>query len=510
MANKRKEKPMQTQTQPQGEKRVIRLAAKQEEKVPVCGYARVTTDKDEQAESYHLQDTYWTRKLTTEPKYHFIGMFGDEGVSGATQRKRRGFLEMIKLCRMGRIKTIFTKSVARFGRNTTETLKTIQELREMGVTVVFENDRIDTAQLTDELMLRLKAILAEEELKAMSNRVKWSARIRFSEGSVELARLFGYDIERIDKQVRLTVNEDEAKTVRLIYQLYLGGMGFIAIANYLQDHGMPTKCGGTWGASQVGEILKQEKYIGDALLQKTITENGGNDNNGEIAQYYIENNHEPIIDRETFQQAQTERAYRASRVKQNLTVTYSELTSKVECGHCGKNYNRRVNSKIRNFGKAGWMCKTANNRGITICPSNTINEDLLRSMIVDAFNEYLATPKKTKRTDNIEAEIAKLVEEEKNLRQLWQDGKISYSTFTSQQKALKDRYKACDDRIAQEQGFELYAKEGRTATEYTADLTETHIEKIVMKGYKIRFIFKNHQEIVKEWKYEHRRYCKAY
>jgi len=491
-------------------KRVMLLRAKQEEKVSVCAYARVSTDKDDQAESYHIQESYWIAKLATEPKYHFIGMFGDEAISGATQRKRRGFLEMIKLCRMARIKTIFTKSVARFGRNTQETLKTIQELREMGVTVVFESDGIDTAQLTDELMLRLKAILAEEELKTMSQRVKWSARIRYSQGSVELIHIYGYDVIRSDKQVSLVINENEAKIVRLIYDLYLDGKGFTAIAHYLQDNNIPTKFNKTWSNNQIDSILKNEKYMGDVLLQKTITENGGKANQGEVAQYYIENNHEPIIDKETFYKAQVERACRASKIKFKTQVTYSEFTSKIECGYCGKNYSRRMNTKIRNFGQAGWMCRTANNRGVTVCPSNTINEELLKSILVDAFNEYLATPKMNQQTDDISQEIQKIVEEEKNLRQLFQEGKISYSTFTTKQKGLKDRYKEQDDRIAQEQGFELYTKEGRIATEYSEDLMATHIDKIIMNGYKITFIFKNKQEIVKEWKYEHRRYCKAY
>ena len=186
------------------------------------------------------------------------------------------------------------------------------------------------------------------------------------------------------------------------------------------------------------------------------------------------------------------------------------MTSKIQCGHCGKKYHRRVNTKIRNFDQAGWMCATANNRGFTACPSNLINESLLKSITVDAFNHYLATPKKTKDTDTIQQEIGKLTTEENRIRQLWQDGKISYTTFTNAQKELKDKYKECDERIAREQGFELYEKEGKVANEYTPDIVEMHIDKIVMIGYKIRFIFKNKQEIVKEWKYEHRRYCKAY
>jgi hypothetical protein len=380
----------------------------------------------------------------------------------------------------------------------------------MGVAVVFENDGIDTSLLTDELLLRLKSILAEEELKTMSNNVKWSARKRYSEGYVELVWLYGYDIVREDKRVTLKTNEQEAKIVRLIYSLYLDGMGVVAIANYLQDRNIKTKLGGTWSKSVISGILQQEKYIGDALLQKTITENGGKVNDGRVSQYYIENNHEPIVDKETFYKVQAERKRRASKIKLNIEPKQSEFTSKIQCGHCKKNYGRRINSKIINFDNAGWMCRTACTRGLTYCPSNTINESLLKSIAVDAYNEYLATPHKTNQTDSIEQEIQVLIEEENKVRQLWQDGKISYTTFIEEQTKLKDSYKSCDDRLAQEQGFELYAKEGRVADEYNPSIVEQHIYKIIMTGYKILFIFKNKQEIVKEWKYEHRRYCKAY
>jgi len=444
-------------------RRIIVHTATQTEKIPVCGYARVSTEKDEQAESYHLQERYWITKLKSDPNYYFIGIFGDEAISGSTQRKRPGFLEMLKACRMGKVKRIFTKSVARFGRNSTETLKTIKELKEIGVTVVFENDGIDTSQLTDELMLRLKSILAEEDLKTMSKNVTWSARKRFSEGSVELVGIYGYDIVRTDGRVQLVVNEEEAKVVRRIFQMYLDGKGFQAIANTLENEGVPTKYNKDWRTTQISTILKQEKYIGDALLQKTYsnTEREMVKNNGEVTQYYIENDHEPIIDRETFERAQMERAQRLSVLKRCTTMIYSEFTGKIRCGHCGKHYNRRVNSKIKNFCQAGWMCRTANSKGMARCPSNTINEDLLKAMVVDAYNEYLATPKKNDETLSIEQDIANLVIQENNLRQLWQEGKISYSAFTKKQRELKDKYKECDERIVREQGFELYNKEGK-------------------------------------------------
>ena len=494
-------------------KRIIIHTATQTEIVPVCAYARVSSDKDEQEESYYVQESYWTNKLLAEPLYHFIGMFGDEAVSGATQRKRRGFLEMIKLCRMGRIKKIFTKSVARFGRNSNETLKTIKELREIGVTVYFESDEIDTSQLTDELMLRLKSILAEEELKTMSNNVKWSARKRFSEGSIELVNLYGYNIIRENKRVRLTVNEEEAKVVRRIFQMYLDGMGIQRIANILTDENIPTKKNSLgWCRSQVAGMLKQEKYIGDALLQKNYTDGHGKmiGNKGELMQFYVENDHEPIIDKERFNKVQAEMAYRATIIQTDTVKKFTEFSGKIECGHCGKHYGRKINSKIRNFGNAGWICRTANTRGMAACPSNTINEDLLKAITVDAYNEYLATPKENDNTASIEQEIAELVTQENKVRQLWQDGKISYSAFTNAQKELKDRYKDCDDRIVQEQGFELYAKEGKVADSYDPQIVEKHIEKIIINGFKIRFVFKNKQEIEKGWKYEHRRYCKAY
>jgi hypothetical protein len=144
------------------------------------------------------------------------------------------------------------------------------------------------------------------------------------------------------------------------------------------------------------------------------------------------------------------------------------------------------------------------------CLSNQINEELLKEMTVDAFNEYLVTPHKTAQTLNVELEIQELVKTENKVRKLFQDNKISYRTFIAKQQELKNKYKECDNRIYQEQGFELYTKEGRTVEEYTPDIVITHIDKIIMNGYKIKFIFKNKQEIIKEFCYAHRRYCKAY
>lgn len=493
-------------------RRIIVHTATKTEKIPVCGYVRVSTDKDEQAESYHLQERYWTNSLMSNPNYQFIGVFGDEAISGSTQQKRPGFLEMLKACRMGKVKRIFTKSVARFGRNSGETLRTIKELKEMGVSVLFENDGIDTSQLSDELLLRLKSILAEEELKTMSKNVIWSARKRFREGSVELVHLYGYDIIREDKRVRLQVNQFEASVVRRIFKMYLDGMGFQRIANTLDNEGIRTKHNNLWGKTQISDILRQEKYIGDALLQKNYSnaERIMVKNNGEVAQYYIENDHEPIIDRETFEQTQIQLVLRQNKIKEETKARYSELTGKITCAYCGKNYGRRVNSKIKNFGQAGWMCRTANSKGSAVCPSNTINEDLLKAMIVDAYNEYLATPKLTNSTFEVEQEITRLVQAENNLRQMWQEGKISYSTYMKNQRELKDRYKKCDEETAMEQGFELYNKEGKVADSYSPEIVQDHIEKIIMDGFKVKFIFKNKQEITKEWKYEHRKYCKAY
>jgi|GEM_PF-944452 len=492
--------------------KIIVHRATQDERTPVCGYARVTTDKDEQAESYHLQDEYWTTKLQAEPQYQFVGMFGDEGVSGATQRKRLGFLEMIKLCKLGKVKIIFTKSVARFGRNARETLLTVKELRELGVAVVFENDGINTAQLNDALMLRLKAILAEEELKTMSNNQKWAARKRFAEGSVELARIYGYDLVRDGRLVSFKINETEAKIVREIYELFLSGLGLTAIANILQDRKVPTKMGGIWQKSTLGDIIRNEKYMGDARLQKTFKENGREiPNKGVLAQPYVENNHAPIIDEETFRKVQEERIRRASKLTIYNVPELTEFSGKIKCHHCGKGFTRRINNHIVNFDKAGWMCRTQNDRGIDACPhSMIINEGLLKEITLDAFNEYLATPKINDKTAEIKAEIQQLVGQEQAIRMLWQNGTISYAAFTAAQAELKDKYKACEERLAEEQGFELYTKEGKPTTEYTADIVNTHIDKIVMKGFKIRFFFKNKQEIEKEFIYAHRRYRKAY
>ena len=493
-------------------KQIIVHDTYEDEEILACGYVRTSDDDDEAVESYHAQIDHWETEIPQMPRHKLVGVFGDEGISGQKQKHRHDFNEMIKLCKLGRIKRIYTKSLARFGRNMIETVETIKELREIGVSVHFEIDRLNTAKLSDEMMVRIRAVTAEHEAKTMGDNVRWSVRHRLAEGIVEQGFIYGYDIIREkDKPIRFVINEAEAEIVRLIFDLYAHGVGKPMIVKYLNNKGVKGKLGGNWSTATLADMLENEKYIGDALLQKWIQENKvARRNKNEIPQTYVENNHEPIISAELFEKVKALRSEKRAGMTIPYTRKKTEFSSLVQCAYCGKKYGRTTNSKIKNFSNIIWMCQNKNSYGLKKCLSNNITEELLQEMMLDAYNEYLATAKENDTTAEIQTARKELVGQEHRVRELYQSGQVSYATFIDVQNKIKADFKALDERMTNEQGFELYRKQGKPASEYAADIVTAHIEGIVVEGYKLTFTFNNKQKVEKEFKYEHRTYRKAY
>jgi len=478
-------------------------------KIPIAIYLRVSSDKDDQMESYHAQKGHYETEFRDSPTHEIIGIYGDEGISGRTQRKRDEFNLMMVDARLGKFKTIYTKSIARFGRNNEETITALTKLRDWGVNVVFTVDGLDTKNLSQELLIKIKSILAEEESNTISTNVKHSYARRFKQGICNtINTCYGY---HIDEDYNFTINEAEAKVVRLIYSLYLEGLGIIKIVHYLRDHGIVSPTGKEiWSKTTIDNILKNEKYIGDLLLQKSYTKGTRTfSNNGEVRQYHVENNHDPIITYEIYERVKAERTRRRDLLKENTLVTERyELSGKVGCGLCGKGFKRRINHKIKNFSQVGWICNTSNLHGVKACRANQISDDLLKEILVDCFNEYLATQHITPQVEVAKVQIAELVGREKNLRDLLDKGVITYIQFADEHNALKTEYDRLDKIIEAEQGSGLYKKQGQPRTEYTDDIVVDHIEKITIRGYAISVTFNNKQIIKARYKYEHRRYCK--
>ncbi|PID82057.1 MAG: recombinase family protein, partial [Clostridiales bacterium] len=282
----------------------------------VAGYARVSTDHEDQVSSYDAQIDYYTNYIKSRDDWEFVKLYTDEGISATNTKKREGFNNMVRDAISGKIDLIVTKSVSRFARNTVDSLSTIRKLKEHGCEVYFEKESIWTFDSKGELLITIMSSLAQEESRSISENCTWGQRKRFKDGKVTVPfkRFLGYDK---GENGSLVVNEKEAKVVKRIYALFLKGYSPFGIAKILTEEGIKTPGGkNKWGQSTVKSILTNEKYKGDALLQKVFTVDyltkKKKVNEGEVPQYYVKNNHEAIIKPATFERVQREMALRTN------------------------------------------------------------------------------------------------------------------------------------------------------------------------------------------------------
>lgn len=274
----------------------------------VAGYARVSTDMEDQQTSYAAQCDYYTNYIQSREDWEFVKLYSDEGISATSTRHRSGFNQMVEDALAGRIDLIITKSVSRFARNTVDSLSTIRKLKENGCECYFEKENIWTFDSKGELLITIMSSLAQEESRSISKNCTWGMRKRFADGkvSVPFGRFLGYDR---GEDGNLVINEEQAETVRKIYGLFLHGHSPYKIAKMLTEEGIPTPGGKkVWGKAVVESILTNEKYKGDALLQKVYTvdflSKKKKVNEGEVPQYYVEGNHPAIIEPYVFDSVQ--------------------------------------------------------------------------------------------------------------------------------------------------------------------------------------------------------------
>ncbi len=356
----------------------------------VAAYARVSTDSAEQLSSYEAQVEFYTRYIKGNPGWEFVDVYTDEGISGTNIRKREGFNRMVNDALSGKINLILTKSISRFARNTVDTLTTVRTLKDHKVEVYFEKENIYTLDTKGEVMLTIMGSLAQEESRSISENVTWGKRRSMEEGKFSLAykHFLGYE-KGEDGLPRIV--EHEAEIIREIYQLFLGGSTVRSIADHLTAKGIPTPAGKKkWSVSTIMSILQNEKYKGDALLQKTYTADfltkKIKKNHGEVPQYYIQNSHPAIIDPETFDLVQKE-IERRNPHRHKLHRS-SPLNAKIICGECGGFYGRKVwhsNSKYR---KSVWQCNHKFDNE-SHCSTPNLNEDEIKNAFVIAFNQML-------------------------------------------------------------------------------------------------------------------------
>ena len=363
------------------------------EKKRVGAYARVSTDKDEQLNSYTAQVDFYTKKIQSNPEWEFVKVYADEGISATNTKKRDGFKEMVRDAMDGKIDLIITKSVSRFARNTIDSLSTVRMLKEKGVEVYFEKENIYTLDSKGELLITIMSSLAQEESRSISENVTWGQRKRMADGKVSMAykRFLGYE-KGADKTPKIV--EEEAKTVRKIYALFLEGKTIREICNALTEDKIPTPGGKLlWAVSTVKSILTNEKYTGNAILQKRYTVDFLNKttkkNEGEVPQYFVKNSHPAIIDQATFDLVQSEMDRRGKLGKQ--FSGNGLFFCKVLCGQCGGFYGSKVWHSKTKYRRIVWLCNGRyREKGRPACHTPHCSEEQFRQAFVEAFNRVMA------------------------------------------------------------------------------------------------------------------------
>jgi site-specific DNA recombinase len=357
-------------------RKVMPEYAQETRSIRVAAYARVSSGKDAMLHSLAAQIDYYRNYIQGHSGWAIAGVYSDEAVTG-TRDDRPEFQKLLRDCRNGQIDMVVTKAVSRFARNTVTLLETTRELKALGIPVFFEKEGLYSDRGQGEMVLTLLASVAQEESRATSENCKWRIQSRFKAG--ELANLnfmYGYRISR----GRIDIAPDEAAVVIRVFGDYLAGAGTKAIARSLKEQQAPTPRGGQWTANRVMRLLKNEKYAGNALLQKKYVRDHITKkeviNHGQKAQYFAAGTHPAIIAPEVFRQVQQQ--IEANRARDHITgraTAKYPFTGKITCGHCGKSYTRIIRA-----GTAKWQCATYLAEGRGACPAKQIPEDTLLSL----------------------------------------------------------------------------------------------------------------------------------
>lgn len=356
----------------------------------VAAYARVSTDSEEQLTSYEAQVDYYTRYIQGKPEWEFVKVYTDEGISAVNTKRREGFNQMVQDALDGKIDLIVTKSVSRFARNTVDSLTTVRNLKEKGVEVFFEKENIWTLDSKGELLITIMSSLAQEESRSISENVTWGQRKRFADGKVSLPykSFLGYRKGANDLP---EIVEEEAEIVRMIYRLFMSGKTACAIKKFLIEQGIPTPTGkGKWSTTTIESILTNEKYKGDALLQKCFTVDfltkKKKVNSGEVPQYYVENSHPAIIAPEEFDAVQAE--FQRRRSLGRRYSGQSVIAARVVCGDCGDYYGSKVWHSNDPYRRVVWHCNSKHAHDHR-CETPTLDEADIKHRFMVVYNGFL-------------------------------------------------------------------------------------------------------------------------
>lgn len=494
----------------------------------VAAYCRVSTDSEDQLNSYKSQVKYYTDLIKSKSEWSLADIYADEAITGTQITKREDFQRLINDCMNGDVDMIITKSISRFARNTLDTLKYVRMLKEKGIAVFFEEENINTLTMDGELLLVILSSVAQQEVENISANVKKGLKMKMQRGElVGFQGCLGYDYHPEDKS--LTVNEEEAEIVRYIFRRYIEGAGGSIIAQELQNLGYKTKRGSTtWAETTVIGIIKNEKYKGDILMGKTFTLDPISkrrlDNFGEEDQFYIRDHHEAIISEETFEKAQEILRRRAKPRRLNTDGKREKFSRKysfscmLECGFCGGTLTRRSWHSGSQYNKMIWQCVTSTKKGKKFCPdSKGIEEEIIEQAFVESYRllcqnnkdvleEFIARTEEAISGTNAQKQLSKLEKDIRGLetkRAKLVDMRLEeiidkatyeskYLDLTNQIEQLQAQQQSLQDAATTESNMKKRIAEFRRTLEQNEVLDtfdryvfESIVEKVIVGGYDI-------------------------
>lgn len=489
-------------------------------KTRVAAYARVSTSSDEQLLSLDTQKEHYETYIRSNDEWEYAGLYFDEGISGTSMRKRDGLKKLVDDCDKGLIDIVLTKSISRFCRNTADCLDIVRKLNNIGVTIIFEKENIDTSSMESELMLSILASMAEEESVSISENTKWSIQRRFRDGTYVVSYPpYGYT--NVDGE--MVIVPDEADTIRQIFTDLLNGKSTHKIAEELNAMGIHTRKGPRWNANTINGIIKNEKYTGDIIFQKTYTDDSfvRRKNNGEYDQYFCENHHEAIISHEVFEKANA-LLYQRGREKGNGedTSKYQNryaFSGRIVCGCCGRHFKRRQHYKPSgNY--VAWTC-AGRIDDVNSCSIKYIMDDAFKDAFIMMMNKlafgcdkilipFEKALKEMSVADNgdkirtLESQMEQNMEQRTTLSSLLNKGYLDRPVYLKSINALIQDY----DNLAGQrdmflrvdsESFEMlsrvrdlisYLKKEKEIAEYSEELFDTHVDTIkVLSRDEIQF-----------------------
>ena len=518
------------------------------DRIRVAAYCRVSTDNDDQLGSFESQKLYYEQKIKSNPDWINAGIFADEAITGTKVDKREDFLAMIQQCLDGNIDLILTKSISRFARNTLDTLQYVRLLRENNIAVFFEKENLNTLDMNGELLLTIMSSLAQQEVESLSKNVKIGLKMKMKRGELcGYPQCFGYDYDPVAK--KLSINEEEAHTVRMIFDLYNQGYGCSVIASHMIRLGRRNRRGLVkWDQSAIRYIIKNEKYTGDVLLGKTFTVDPISKvrrfNNGEEEQYYIRDNHEPIISRDIWEQANKERLKRAEKIvveEPGTRVRHARryaFSGKCKCAFCGHGYVRKVLHSGKPHEKIVWQCDNYIKHRMDSCPNcKAVDENIIESAFIEAFNllsgnytevvdlvvntmeENISENVDINRVKRLEKDKSNLLSKKKRLTELLIEGVISkedgserFDEINRKLADVQSKKNALEKEVKKQKQLKSSLKEVRkildqhtTLESFDREVFESIIDRVIIGGYnddgtidpyKLTFIMKGKQSAV--------------